>query len=69
MSAGGVTVWCGVRNGRWVTIPLSGSSTPAIECILVTSIASSKVMSGMIVGTHFAISVLPAPGGPIIKML
>lgn len=42
---------------------------PATECILVTSSASSKVMSGMMVGRQRASMVLPVPGGPMSRML
>ena len=42
---------------------------PATEWMRVASSASSKVMSGRIVGTQRAISVLPLPGGPINSTL
>ena len=42
---------------------------PATEWIFVTSSASSKVISGMMVGIQRASMVLPVPGGPYSKML
>ena len=62
-------VWCGVRKGRQRVMPSSASNCPATEWILVTSSASSKGISGMMVGMHLASMVLPAPGGPTIKIL
>ena len=69
MSAGTVAVWCGVLNGRTATMPSDPSSIPATLCIFVTSTASAKVISGIMVGTHLASIVLPAPGGPDISTL
>ena len=40
------------------------TSVPATECILVVSSASSFVISGIMVGMHFASIVLPVPGAP-----
>ena len=42
---------------------------PAALCMRVTSSASSKVMSGSIVGMQRAMSVLPEPGGPTMSTL
>ena len=64
----GVTVWCGARKGR-VLISPPPCSIPEMECILVVSIISSKVMSGNIDGTRLASILLPEPGGPMSRIL
>ena len=61
-------VWWGERKGRSVRSPVGGT-VPATEWMRVVSSASSKRMSGRIVGMQRAISVLPEPGGPIISTL
>ena len=43
--------------------------SPATEWISVDWIISSRLMSGRMVGSRFAIMDLPAPGGPTIRML
>jgi len=47
----------------------SSASVPAIECIFVTSNASSLESGGSTEAKAFASMVLPVPGCPIISML
>lgn len=60
------TVWCGARNGRRVT--KRPSLSPAALYTLVTSMLSSNVSGGSILGSLRASMVLPEPGGPLISM-
>ncbi len=69
VSAGVDMLWCGARKGRCATMPPPRGNAPATECILVTSSASSNVMSGRMEGMQRASMVLPEPGGPIIRRL
>ena len=62
-------VWCGERYGRVPTSPRESSRTPATLWIRVVSMASSSDIGGKMVGMRLASMVLPAPGGPISKML
>ena len=58
-------MWCGEWNGRVARKICSGANRPAIEWILVVSIASSSLISGI----RLAIIDLPVPGGPSIRTL
>ena len=68
-SATSEIVWCGARNGRSASRPIPGGSRPQTEWMAVHSSDSSKVSGGRMPGSRLAIIVLPAPGGPIIRML
>ena len=61
-------MWCGARKGRSVTSDAPGSRRPATECTLVTSIASSTVRGGNSPTRRRASIVLPAPGGPSMRI-
>ena len=60
-----VIEWCGFLKGLFIIIPESFFNSPATLYILVISNASLKLKSGNIVGSLFAIIVLPEPGPPI----
>ena len=60
-------VWCGPRNGRMVIT--SSVESPAIEWSLVIAIISSGVRLGRRLAAALANNVLPAPGGPEMRML
>ena len=63
------TVWWGERNGR---VRMSGTCFvifPEMEYSFVVSMVSSQVISGRMEGSRLASILLPAPGGPIIRML
>ena len=58
------TVWWGARKGRAESSPLPGGSRPATLCIIVATIASSRVRRGMMPGSARASIVFPTPGDP-----
>ncbi len=61
-------VWWGARKGLSPTTPLPFKSPETLK-ICVTSIISSKVRGGSMVGNLRASIVFPAPGGPIKRTL
>ncbi len=62
-------VWCGERKDRVAISDWPWMRRPTALWILVVCSASSKVISGSIVGILLASIVFPDPGGPIISML
>ena len=65
----GEMVWCGFLKGLVVINGIPAGNVPAIECIFVTSNASSKVISGKIVPILCACIVYAVPGEPIRRIL
>ena len=62
-------VWCGERNGRSSTTGCALLVRPATECISVVWSISARLMSGRMPTMRLASMLLPAPGGPTIRML
>ncbi|CDB98309.1 unknown [Firmicutes bacterium CAG:41] len=62
-------VWCGLLKGLFKISGWSFGKSPAIECIFVTSKASSNERSGSMLGIRCASIVLPVPGLPIRSTL
>ena len=58
-----------MRTGRVATSDCPGSRSPRAEYTRVVSSDSTAVSGGSTVGIRLASIVLPAPGGPIIRML
>ena len=62
-------VWWGARKGLVRRRDTPAGSFPRMECILVVSKDSSKVISGKMVGRRLASMLLPEPGGPMSSTL